>query len=68
MNNINITLPLNIQSTWIIYTKSNCIYCDKVKDLLNSEQVVTFIKCDNWLRDSQTINLFLEQMKILFGV
>jgi glutaredoxin len=67
MNNINIQLPLPIQSNWIIYTKSNCIYCDKVKELLNKEQIITFINCDTWLYDSETTHLFLSQMANIIG-
>jgi len=34
-------------NTWIVYTKSNCLFCYKVKKLLENEPIITIINCDN---------------------
>lgn len=46
-------LGINNINKWLIYTKSNCDYCTKVKDLLQSEQYITIINCDNWLKNTE---------------
>lgn len=43
----------NFTPHWTIYTKSNCVYCTKVKELLEKEKLITFINCDNLLLDDR---------------
>ena len=64
---IQIQLIKPIQSHWTIYTKTNCIYCDRVKNLLGGESVITFVNCDDWLKNYETTQLFLNQMKNIIG-
>ena len=45
--------PLPIEG-YTIYTKRDCIFCDKVKELLNKEKVF-LVECDDFDRE-----LFLE--------
>jgi glutaredoxin len=40
--------------SWTIYTKSNCPFCTKVKDLLVNENP-TIILCDDYLQSNYTI-------------
>ena len=48
-----------VKHSYTIYTKSNCIYCDRVKNLLEKEKVF-IVNCDEYLdKDRDT---FLEQM------
>ncbi len=64
---MNIPSPMNTeskQSIWTIYTKSNCQYCEKVKELLKDENVIV-INCDNYLSTNR--ELFIETMRNLTG-
>ena len=49
---------------YTIYSKENCMYCDKVKQLLEKEQV-TIIACDDALQDDR--NAFLVHMDSITG-
>lgn len=53
--------------SWIIYTKSNCGYCSKVKELLEKEPIITIINCDNWLNDKEKKEKFLNLIKVFVG-
>lgn len=51
------------KSLYIVYTKSNCVYCDKIKGLMDySNENVNYISCDHWLSTNRT--LFLNVMRI----
>ena len=52
-------------TTYTIYSKSNCAYCDKVKLLLKDE-VVNVIECDEYLAEDRT--RFLQTMHHYSGV
>lgn len=52
---------------WIIYTKSNCIYCDKIKKLLETEQIVKIINCDNLLKITVKKEKFINEIKKIVG-
>lgn len=54
-------------NNWLIYTKSNCDYCTKVKDLLQSEQIIKIINCDNWLKNTEDKNEFLKLIRNVIG-
>ena len=60
---MNFELPSN--NGWTIYTKSNCIYCVKVKELLKLLNLI--INCDDYLLDSSNKNEFLEFIKKLIS-
>jgi len=66
---MNLDLPkeLNIVNTWIIYTKSNCVYCYKVKELLKNEQIITNINCDKWLENKIKKEIFIGAMENIIG-
>lgn len=49
---------------YTIYTKSNCTYCVKVKDVLQKEPVV-IVNCDAFLENDR--DAFLETMDALTG-
>jgi len=51
---------------WVIYTKSNCINCDKVKSLLYYEDV-KYINCDNRLDTEYNKLEFLKMIKNKIG-
>jgi glutaredoxin len=65
--NLNIPKELNITNTWIIYTKSNCIYCYKVKELLKDEQIISIVNCDKWLQNNIKKEIFIKEMKNIIG-
>lgn len=46
--------------TFIVYTKSNCPYCDKAKKLLEKEQMIV-INCDVMLNEDR--DAFINEMK-----
>ena len=46
------------QDSYTIYTKSNCIYCDRAKELLSNEDPI-IVNCDEYLRDKE---FFLNHM------
>ena len=50
--------------TYTIYTKSDCIYCDNVKELLKNEKVV-IVSCDEMLKNDEKKKHFLEIMDML---
>ena len=50
--------------TYTIYTKSDCVYCDNVKELLKNEKVV-IVSCDEMLKDDEKKKHFLEIMDML---
>ena len=49
--------------TYTIYTKSDCIFCDKVKELLKNEKIV-IVSCDEMLKNDEKKKHFLEIMDI----
>ena len=54
--------------TWTIYTKSNCIYCTKVKELLESNNInFTIVNCDEYLINNEIKEIFLSQMENFIG-
>jgi glutaredoxin len=50
--------------TYTIYTKDDCNYCDKVKDLLKNEKVI-IVSCDDIVDDPERKKIFLEMMDFL---
>ena len=52
---------------YTIYTKSNCIFCDKVKELLKNEKIV-IVFCDEILENDKKRKQFLETMDFLTHV
>lgn len=54
-------------NTWIVYTKSNCVFCLKVKELLENEPIITIINCDNWLKHKEKKEIFLDSIKDIIG-
>jgi glutaredoxin len=49
-----------------IYTKTSCIFCTKVKELLDKNKIeYTIINCDIYLEDHKDI--FLEYVKTIIG-
>ena len=48
---------------WTVYTKSNCVYCDRTKKLLENDSV--YINCDVWLVEHK--EQFLNHMKDQIG-
>lgn len=58
---------IDINKGWVIYTKSNCSYCSKVKELLDGEKIITIINCDDWLKNSTSKIEFLNHMKNIIG-
>ena len=52
-------------TSYTIYSKSNCPYCEKAKLLLENE-VVNIINCDEYLTTDRT--LFLQTMQHYSGV
>jgi len=54
----------NMESVFTIYTKSKCIYCDKVKILLDSKiKNYKIINCDSYLENKTTKEEFLKFVK-----
>ena len=49
--------------TYTIYTKSDCIFCDKVKELLKNEKIV-IVSCDEMLKNDEKKKHFLEILKV----
>lgn len=60
-------LNLTNNDKWIIYTKSNCVYCDKVKKILEKEEIVSIINCDNMLKNQEKKEMFLNSIKEIVG-
>ena len=54
---------------YTILSKSNCIFCDKSKELLNSLNInyYDYINCDKYLTTQRNINNFLEHTCSLIG-
>jgi len=46
---------------YTVYTKSNCVYCDKVKQLLKHDSV-TYIDCDEYLAERFEFLSFIENV------
>lgn len=47
---------------YTIYTKKNCSYCEKVKILLNNEDIL-IIPCDEYLeKDKEEFLLYIEEI------
>lgn len=55
------------ENDWIIFTKSNCFYCVKVKKLLEKETNIKFINCDKYLKNSDEKKKFLNFVKEIIG-
>lgn len=53
-------------NNWIVYTKSNCLYCDKVKELLKEENDKLYIDCDKFIKTNR--DKFLNVMKNKTGI
>ena len=51
-------------NTFTIYTKSDCSYCTKVKELLKDESVVV-VNCDEYLESNR--DMFLQTMDSITG-
>jgi glutaredoxin len=66
MINLNILNDTDV-NTWIVYSKSNCVFCHKVKELLENEPIITIINCDNWLKHKEKKEIFLDSMKDIIG-
>ena len=59
--------PLPIKGQFTIYSKSGCINCTKVKNLLKDKQMLfTIIDCDEFILENKTE--FLEFIKNLAGI
>lgn len=53
---------------YIVYTKSNCGYCDKVKELLkNVKPQPQIILCDEYLLNEKSKEHFLNDMTLKIG-
>jgi len=56
---------------YMIYTKTNCPYCTKAKDLLlHNDKVkveITIINCDKYLMEQEVKEQFLEFIKTVNG-
>ena len=39
---------------WTIYSKSNCLYCMKVKELLENQKEIRIINCDDLINTIET--------------
>ena len=50
--------------SFVVYTKSGCLYCDMIKDLLK-EYKVKYINCDKVLIEDK--ELFLDHIKSKIG-
>jgi len=57
-------MPLPKVGVYTIYTKKDCIYCTKVKKLLETEKVVV-VECDSYLEKDR--EYFLKTMDSLTG-
>lgn len=66
MLNSNILNTNNIES-WTIYSKSDCMFCNKVKELLEKEPLITIINCDDWLKCKEKKEIFLHSIKDIIG-
>jgi len=64
--NPNILNDSTIDS-WLVYTKTNCVFCHKVKELLEKEEIITIINCDNWLKHKENKEIFLDSIKNIIG-
>ncbi len=54
-------------NSWIIYTKSNCSYCSKLKEFISNQQIYTIINCDDWLKNEFEKEIFLQSIKNHIG-
>ena len=53
-------LPHLQKNNYIIYTKSKCIYCDKIKELFSEYKLTPqFINCDKFLNNEENKEKFL---------
>ena len=59
-----LAVPLPEYAGYTIYSKSGCIYCDRVKVLLEFEQT-TVVNCDEYLVSDR--EWFLRTMRIFCG-
>lgn len=66
LNQFNYIFILLYIMYWTIYTKSKCLYCDKVKELLKGLDVV-YINCDKYLTNEYNKLFFLKSMKNKIG-
>ena len=62
----SIEIPAPTKQNYFAYTKSNCSYCVKVKDLLKDEEV-NFINCDDFLVDAEIKDKFLSFIEVTVG-
>ena len=62
----NLTYPK--EKIWTVYTKSNCIYCTKVKELLkcNNIDYIT-VNCDEYIQNPINKEAFLSHIESLIG-
>lgn len=54
-------------NTWTIYTKEKCGYCDKIKKLIENEDNIVIVKCDNELTTDESKSNFLNHVEKLVG-
>ena len=52
--------PLPSLNGFTVYTKTDCKYCDMVKELLEEEEV-QYIQCDEYLVDKEDFLAFIEE-------
>ena len=57
-------IPLPVSDGYTIYSKMNCIYCTKVKALLEDKQSVTIIPCDLFLEDRIPFLQFMDSITL----
>lgn len=59
-----LSIPLPDEAGYTVYSKTGCVYCDRVKALLEYEQV-TVVDCDSFLLNDR--EWFLRTMRVLCG-
>ena len=52
---VDIEIPNTIKNKYVVYTKSNCLYCTKIKELLQYElPPPSIIDCDIYLQTNKS--------------